>query len=183
MANTCRGPFQATGTYRYGPTSRLRAKCPSPCSIQISNINKFAIEEDDTVSPPSVKIYFEGGLAWYLIESVRPTYQDVYDEMNLKARIWLWIQHKRSTMILNNKSNSKNWPTLKILNNNFPHHLRTNWCKDPLDVYHPYFIERIIQAYVSGETLSVGPDGLDPKWMDCRLAVDFQDKYPVCANL
>jgi hypothetical protein len=157
----------------------LKAKLASPCSVQISNIAKFAIEEDDTVSPPSVKIYFEGGLAWYLIESVRPTYQGAYDEMSLKARIWLWIQRKRSKILINNKPKSKNWPTWKILQSEIPHHLKSGRYKDPLDAYHPYFIERIIQGYISGETLSVGPEGVDPMWMECRLAIDLQDKYPV----
>lgn len=179
-ANMCRGPFEATGTYTYTPASKLKAKVPSPSSVQISNVAKFAIEEDDKVSPPSVKIYFEGGLAWYLIESVHPTYQRTYDEMSLKARIWLWIQHRRSTILLNNKPASKNWPTWNILQSNLPAHLKSNQFKDPLHAFHPYLIERIIQGHFSGETLSVGPEGLYPGWLDCRFAIDLENRYPVC---
>jgi len=157
----------------------LRANRPSPCFIQISDIAKFAIEEDDTVSPPSVRIYFEGGLAWYLIGSVRPTYQAVYDEMALKARIWLWIQLKRSKILIKDNQRTKNWPSWRILHNEFPRHLKSDRYKEPLDEFHPYFIERVIQAHISGEPLSVGPDGLDPMWMDCLLAGDLQEKYPV----
>jgi hypothetical protein len=159
----------------------LKAKVSSPSSVQISNVTKFAIEEDRTVSPPSVKIYFEGGLAWYLIESVDPTYQRTYDEMSLKARIWLWIQHKRSATLLNNKVAGKNSPSWKYLYSTLPTHLKNNHHKDPLHEFHPYLIEQMIQGDFSGETLSVGPKGLVPRWLDCRLAIDLQNRYPVCA--
>jgi hypothetical protein len=158
----------------------LKARLASPCSIQVSNLAKFAIMEDETVSPPSVKIYFEGALAWYLIETPEPQYRKVFDEMSLKARIWLWIQHKRSKILVNNKLGSRTLPSWKILESDLPHHFRSNRCKNPLDAYHPYFIERVIQGSFSGETLAVGPDGLDPKWLDCRFAVDLENRYPVC---
>lgn len=97
--------------------------------------------------------------------------------MQLKARIWLWIQHRRSA-ILNKSRTRTTWPSLKQLQRDLPIHFQSHGV-DLIGSFHPYFIERIIQSHLSGETLSVGPDGVDPQWMECQAVIDLENKYPV----
>jgi hypothetical protein len=151
----------------------------------VSNIEKFAIEEDTDVVPASVKIYFEGTLAWYQIISPHLSYLSKFADMKLKAEIWLWIQHKRSNSILRPQSlyartprANQRWPTLGQVRRDLPPHF-TSRAFDPMDTFHPYFIERIIQSHLSEETLAVGPEGIQPQWMECQLAKDLENTYPV----
>jgi len=72
------------------------------------------------------------------------------------------------------------WPSLKQLQRLIPPYLNSG--DDPLEKYHPYLIERIIQSHVSGESLAVGPEGVDPKWFECQLAIDLETNYPVRAS-
>jgi len=151
----------------------------------MSNIEKFAIEEDIDVDPPSVKVYFEGTLAWYQIVSTHPSYISKFADMKLKAEIWLWIQRKRSnslhrppSLYVRNPRSNKRWPSLSQVRHDLPPHF-TSRTFDPIDAFHPYFIERIIQSHLSEETLAVGPEGIDPKWMECSLARDLENAYPV----
>jgi hypothetical protein len=97
--------------------------------------------------------------------------------MQLKAQLWMWIQHKRSAILVKSKKKTK-WPSLKQCQRELPPHLKSR-VFDPLDAFHPYLIERIVQSHLLGDTLSVGPEGIDPRWMECQLAIDFKDKYPV----
>ena len=186
-ANSYRGPFTATGTYIHDDSCKLRCMQPSPCVIKMSNIEKFAIEEDTDVKPASVKIYFEGTLAWYKIISPHPSYTSKFADMKLKAQIWLWIQHKRSHSLLRpsiytrNPSGSLKWPTLAQLRRDLPPHF-TSRTFDPIHTFHPYFIERIIQSHLSDETLAVGPEGIQPRWMECQFAKDLENTYPVYSS-
>jgi hypothetical protein len=43
-------------------------------------------------------------------------------------------------------------------------------------------IEQIIQSHLSGAMLSVGPEGIDPRWMECQVVIDLENKYPVRAS-
>ena len=97
--------------------------------------------------------------------------------MELKAQLWMWIQHKRSAILVKSKRRTK-CPSLKQCQRELPSHLKSRII-DPLDTFHLYLIERIIQGHFSGDTLSVGPEGVDPRWMECQLTTDFKDKYPV----
>lgn len=97
--------------------------------------------------------------------------------MQLKSQIWLWIQHKRSAILVRSKSRTT-WPSLKQLQRDLPIHLQSRGI-DPIDSFHPYFIERIIQNHLSGETLAVGPEGIDPQWMQCQAVIDLENKYSV----
>ena len=156
----------------------MKCKRPTPCRIQSSNIEKFAIEEDTEINPPSVKIYFEGTLAWYEIVSAHPSYAAIFANMQLKAQIWLWIQLRRSAIVVKSITRTT-WPSLKQLHRDFPSHLQSRG-GDLIDAFHSYFIERIIQSHLSGEALSVGPEGVNPQWMECQAVIDLQNKYPVC---
>jgi hypothetical protein len=163
----------------------LRCVQQSPCLIKVSNIEKFAIEEDTEVDPASVKIYFEGTLAWYQIISSHPSYTSKFADMKLKAEIWLWIQHRRSnslhrppSLYARNPRATQRWPTLGQVRRDLPLHLNPH-IFNPIDAFHPYFIERIIQSHMSEETLAVGPEGVQPQWMECQLAKDFENTYPV----
>ena len=98
--------------------------------------------------------------------------------MQLKAQIWLWIQLRRSVIAVKSTTRTT-WPSLKQLYRDFPSHLESRGV-DLIDTFHPYFIERIIQSHFRGETLSVGPEGIDPQWMECQAVIDLQNKYPVC---
>lgn len=151
----------------------------------MSNIEKFAIEEDRDVDPASVKIYFEGTVAWYQIISPHPSYMSKLEYMKLKAEIWLWIQHRRSNILqrplsvyARNPRAYQRWPTLGQIRRDLPLHF-TSRTFDPIDAFHPYIIERIIQSHLSGETLAVGPEGIQPQWMECSLAKDLENAYPV----
>ena len=128
------------------------------------------------MNPPSVKIYFEGTIAWYEIIAPAAQYQPIFEDMQRKAAIWLWIQHRRSPRCMKS-SKRPTWPSFKQLQKFVPPYLNSG--DDPLEKYHPYLIERIIQSHLSGETLSVGPEGVDPKWFECQLAIDLETKYPV----
>jgi hypothetical protein len=101
--------------------------------------------------------------------------------MQLKARIWLWIQHKRSD-VLGNSPNRKKLPTLSQLYRSLPDHFKSRH-NDPIDAFHPYLIERIIQSQLSGETLAVGPEGIEPQWSECQAVVELERKYPVCLDV
>ena len=100
--------------------------------------------------------------------------------MQLKAQIWLWIQLRRSVILVKSRTRTT-WPSLKQLYRDFPSHLESRGF-DLLDTFHPYIIERIIQSHFSGETLSVGPEGISPQWMECHAVIDLQNKYPVCCS-
>jgi len=142
----------------------------------VKDIDKFAIEENEQTKPSSVTIYFEGGLAWYEIVSPRPAYSSIFADMQLKAQIWLWIQHKRSSALT--MPNRKHWPSLKLLQRNLPIHLKSR-IPDPIIAFRSYFIERIWQSHLSGEALAVGPEGVLPQWMETQLVTDLELLYPV----
>ena len=174
-----RGPFSATGTYTDTPECKLKCKRRTPCNIQSLNIEKFAIEENDEVHPPSVKIYFEGRMAWYEITSPHKSYASIFAEMQLKAQIWLSIQFHRSENVIRYQTKMRaTWPTLKQLQRALPAHLQS-YGDDAIDTFHPYLIERIIQSHLSGENLTVGPEGIMPRWMECQAVVELKNKYPV----
>jgi hypothetical protein len=173
-----RGPFSATGIYTESADCAIPCNQPTPCAVQSSNVAKFAIEEASTSNPPGVKIYFEGGLAWYEIISVHPSYASIFADMRLKARLWLWVQHRRSA-ILTKSSTRKRWPTLKQISHDVPWHLKTR-IHDPIDTFHAYLIEQILQSHLEQEKLAVGPPDVDPKWSKCQLFLDLEEKYPVC---
>jgi len=97
--------------------------------------------------------------------------------MQLKAQTWLWIQYKRSAALLKG-AHRKHWPSLKVLQRDLPVHLRSR-IPDPIEAFHPYFIERILQSEASGETLTVGPEGFLPLWMETQFVIDLESKYPV----
>lgn len=97
--------------------------------------------------------------------------------MQLKTRIWLWIQHKRSAALVNSQ-NRKTWPTLNQLYRSLPDYFKSRH-NNPIDTFHPYLIERIIQSQLSGETLAVGPEGIEPQWSECQAVVKLERKYPV----
>jgi hypothetical protein len=99
--------------------------------------------------------------------------------MQLKARIWLWMQLKR-TVGLN--TTRKTGPTLKQLQRELPSYFKLR-IPNPIDAFHPYFVERIIQSHFSGEAFAVGPEGVNPDWMGCQLVTDLQNKYRVHLSL
>jgi len=142
----------------------------------VPKFDGFSIEEDDTVSPPVVKIFFEGEMAWYRIASVHPQYRTIFRTMELKARLWLWIQLQRSEVLC--ASATRRTPSLKGLMIKLPEYF-TMEVKDPFDTYHPYLIERILQSHFMKEQLAVGPANIMPKWMDTILVDNFRTKYPV----
>jgi hypothetical protein len=143
----------------------------------VSNIEYFAIEENASNSN-ILKISIEGGLAWYEIKSVHPSYTSIFVDMQLKARIWCWIQRRRSSIVSNNASARSSWPSLKMLYRDLPDHFKLRY-RDPIDAFHPYIIERIIQSDLFGEALLVGPEGIQPEWMQCKATRDLAKKYPV----
>lgn len=98
--------------------------------------------------------------------------------MQLKAQLWLWIQLRRSVILIKSKTRTS-WPSLKQLYRDLPGHLESRGV-DLIDTFHPYVIERIIQSHFSGETLAVGPEGMNPQWMECLAVIDLKNKYPVC---
>ena len=173
---TFRGPFSATGVCEPGAESKIKCKHQSAFTIRVQDVDKFAIEENDQTSPPTVTIYFEGAFAWYIIDSVDPSYASIFTEMQLKAQVWLWIQHKRSGALA--VTHRKHWPSLRLLQRDMPIHLRSR-VKDPMDTFHTYIIERLLQSNISGEALSVGPEGVQPQWMETQLAEDLQSAHPV----
>src|SRR5579859_6572822 len=69
------------------------------------------------------------------------------------------------------------WPSLKQLMRDVPTYFQEEYA-DPIDAFHPYLIERVIQADLAGETLAVGPEGIMPEWMGCRAVLDLEEKYP-----
>jgi hypothetical protein len=97
--------------------------------------------------------------------------------MQLKAQIWIWIQYQRSEH-LGDAANTT-YPTLAMIRNDLPPHLKLR-IGDPIDAFHSYFIERIIQSDKLEETLScVGRPAVDPQWMKCQLVTDLKKKYRV----
>lgn len=174
----CRGPFTATGTYSFNPNCKIKPKIPAPCSIQSTNVCRFSLEEDATIArQTTVKIYYEGELAWYEIISPHPSYAPIYANMLLKAEIWLWIQYRRATILTNNKSKLTG-PSLKQVLRELPFRFKSR-IADPIDAFHHYFIECIIQSNYFEKTMIAGPEGLDPRWMESQFASDLQYKYPV----
>jgi hypothetical protein len=147
------------------------------------NVVKFSIEEDIT-NPAGVKIFFEGGLAWYEIISAHPSYAVIFRNMQLKARLWLWIQLRRSNALVK-RGFKHTSPSLKQLQERLPPHF-TSVFPDPIDAFHPYLIERIIQSELSEETektLAVGPEGVNPEWFACEAVQDLRVKYFVSTLL
>jgi hypothetical protein len=99
--------------------------------------------------------------------------------MQLKARIWLNIQLHRSDNLIRHQTKTRvPWPTLKQLQRALPAHLQSHGV-DSIDTFHPYFIERIIQSHLAEESLTVGPEGIMPQWMECNAVVELKNKYPV----
>jgi hypothetical protein len=176
-SNTHRGPFTAIGRHTYRSSNKLKVIGPTPCNIRISDVVNFSIEEDRSQSPSSVKIWLEGTLAWYRIVSPSPEYEAIFADMQLKAQIWIWIQYQRSEQLRSTRSTT--YPTLEMIRRDLPAHfkLRTG---DPIDVFHPYFIERVIQSDKLEETLAcVGQPNVNPQWMNCQFVKDLQKKYRV----
>ena len=137
------------------------------------------------MDPPAVKIFFEGEMAWYRIVSVHPRYTSIFRTMELKARLWLWIQLQRSEALT--ASATRRTPSLKSLMRKLPSYFSLE-VNDPFHTFHSYLIERIIQSHFMGEQLAVGPANIMPKWMDTMLLDDFRAKYAVppahnCVNI
>ena len=99
--------------------------------------------------------------------------------MELKAKLWLWMNNKRSyaVRIMRNKTG----PALRQLYRDLPASLETR-IPDPIHHFHSYLIERIIQCHLSGEYLCSGPTGISPDWMKCQATRDLKDRYPVCIS-
>jgi hypothetical protein len=146
----------------------------TPCVVECTNVDTYSIEEDPATNPPGVRIYFEGAVAWYEIRSAHASYAPIYEDMKLKSSIWLWIQEQRSIHC----RNSSTQPSLALLRRELPERFTTR-VPDPLDAFHAYFIERLIQMHNTGEMLTVGPAGIYPQWMDCLLHPNLRNAYPV----
>jgi hypothetical protein len=96
--------------------------------------------------------------------------------MELKARLWLWIINKRASALTARKTGE---PSLQQLYRSLPAGLTTE-IPDPIHLFHPYLIERIIQNDVAGHILSSGPQEKEnSKWMDCEAVQSLREKYPV----
>jgi hypothetical protein len=153
----------------------MKSKVPTPCRLRVDGIELFSIEKDGQVDPPSVKIWFKGALAWYEIVTATAEYDPIFQDMKRKASLWEWVQDKR---VENRKNPAKRpaWPTLNMLTRDMPAHL--DFGDDPMNKYHAFLIERIIQSHHIGD-LEPHCSGVDLKWMECQLARDLEAKYPV----
>jgi hypothetical protein len=164
--------------YDSAPESLLKSNYPESGTIRIQDIQTFQIEENEDTSPPTANIYFRGRRAIYLIGSAHISYASIYADMQLKAQIWLWIQHKRSSALAS-KLDRSHWPSLKLLGRDLPVHLRSR-IADPLHTFQTFFLERLLESHLSGENLPVGPSvSLPPRWTETQLMADLEERLPV----